>query len=79
MAVVFFRSHIICLCGVALVVEIADELRFAINHDPHGPSLLAPIPGQALVFGVEAAPADLAAIPGVLGLRGGAKIGLSVV
>ena len=78
-AVVFLGRLVVGAGGVELVVEVADELGFAIDHDPHGPSLLAPVPGQAFVFGVEAALVALSAISGVLGLRGGAKVGPPVV
>jgi len=77
--VVFYGGLVVGFGGVDFVVEVADELRFAIDHDSHGPSLLASVPSQALVFRVVVASVDLAAISGVLGLRGGAKVRLSIV
>ena len=76
---VFSCGFIIRLCGVELVVEVADELRFVIYHDSHGPSVLALVPGQALIVRVVVISVDLAAVSGVLGLGGGAKVGPSIV
>lgn len=48
--VIFASGGVVGLSGVDFIVEIADELRFSVEHYSDCPSFLVLVPGQAFVF-----------------------------